>query len=68
MLIDFEGGGRGEITVDSGAEESVCPVEWAPNFGVRPSERIMKFKGADGTEIKHYGQKEIIGTYPRHLF
>ena len=28
MDVDFVGGGKGEITVDSGAEESVCPKEW----------------------------------------
>eukprot|EP00973_Karenia_brevis_P038942 5376048-Karenia_brevis.AAC.1 len=28
LKVDFAGGGPTEITVDSGAEESVCPWEW----------------------------------------
>ena len=59
LIVDFLGGGRGEITVDSGAEESVCPVDWASQFGTNPVGTKMNFKGANGNTIEHYGQREI---------
>eukprot|EP00973_Karenia_brevis_P009006 1219967-Karenia_brevis.AAC.1 len=34
---EFVGGGKTEVTVDSGAEESVCPWEWGQQFGCRVS-------------------------------
>ena len=34
MDVVFEGGGKAEITVDSGAEESVCPWEFGQQFGL----------------------------------
>ena len=64
MVVQLIGGGRAEITIDSGAEESVCPYNWAPQFAVKPSQRLMRFRGANGNEIKHYGQKEIECEYP----
>ena len=45
----FVGGGKAEITVDSGAEENVCPREWGAQFGVRDAKRKMKFRNASCT-------------------
>ena len=64
LKVDFLGGGRGEITVDSGAEENVCPAGWAPQFQVKSPNRKMNFRGANGSEITHYGQKEVECTCP----
>ena len=33
-----------EITVDSGAEESVCPVGWGAEFGTKVAEEGMKMR------------------------
>eukprot|EP00973_Karenia_brevis_P060620 8430855-Karenia_brevis.AAC.1 len=35
MKVEFVGGGKTEVTVDSGAEESACPWEWGQQFGCR---------------------------------
>ena len=32
MGVNFVGEGRAEITVDSGAEENVCPWNWGGTF------------------------------------
>ena len=42
------GGGETEITVDSAAEESVCPREWGKQFGLRAADEWMKFASASG--------------------
>ena len=42
MDVDFVGGGKGRITVDSGAEENVCPVDWGNKFKV--NERVPEIK------------------------
>ena len=40
---------KGEITVDSGAEESVCPKGWCEEFGLKPVKgEGMKFKNSSG--------------------
>jgi hypothetical protein len=49
--------GMTDITIDSAAEESVCPKEWATAFGSRPSERKMRFINASGGEMGHYGER-----------
>jgi hypothetical protein len=49
--------GVDEITIDSAAEESVCPRSWAVEFGTRPSDRKMKFVNASGGEMGHYGER-----------
>ena len=53
-----------EIVVDSGAEESVCPLEWGSQFGIREADRWMKFKNASGGEIRHYGHRDVFVTSP----
>ena len=40
--------GHGEITVDSAAEESVCPKTWGDAYEMRRPSRWMKFVNASG--------------------
>jgi hypothetical protein len=49
--------GVDEITIDSAAEESVCPRGWAVEFGTKASDRKMKFINASGGEMGHYGER-----------
>ena len=60
--VDFWGGGKGEITVDSGAEESVCPKEWGSRFKINEGVTKLKFRGASGDRIKHYGERAVFVT------
>ena len=62
MDVDFVGGGKGQITVDSGAEENVCPTDWGRKFRVNEEVPAMKFRGADGSRIKHYGERLVVVT------
>ena len=48
MDVQFVGGEKTEITVDSGAEESVCPWGWGEQFRIEPADRPMFFKNASG--------------------
>ena len=49
-----------DVTVDSAAEESVCPQDWANNFEMQPlMGEGMKFVNANGGRIKHYGSKKV---------
>ena len=52
-------GVRTEITVDSAADESVCPQGWAAHFGTGPSDRALKLVNASGGEICHYGSRQV---------
>ena len=57
------GDGRGKTftTVDSAAEESVCPKAWGDHFGtedVRPGEE-MRLVNANGGKIAHYGSRRV---------
>ena len=49
--------GGGEITVDSAAEESVCPQAWGEQYQTRRPARWMRFVNASGGEMNHYGEK-----------
>jgi hypothetical protein len=51
--------GKGEITIDSAAEESVCPRDWAGAFPTKVKEKKLHFKTASGEEMQHYGEKAI---------
>ena len=64
MEVYFEDGQPTTITVDSRAEESVCPYGWASQFGIQPSQRKMNFLNASGGEIKHYGQRDVTVVSP----
>ena len=50
-----------EITVDSAAEESVCPLHWAEQFGLEPvpKGREMKLVNASGGKIAHWGSRKV---------
>ena len=63
-LLDVElGGAWTTITLDSGAEESVCPMDWGKEFGLHPSKKIQ-FSGANGSAIEHYGMREVTVKSP----
>jgi hypothetical protein len=47
----------GEITVDSAAEESVCPREWCKEFGTKEPVKWLKFVNASGGQMGHYGER-----------
>jgi hypothetical protein len=49
--------GADEITIDSAAEESVCPRNWAVAFGTKEAGRKLKFINASGGEMGHYGER-----------
>ena len=62
MDVNLVGGGKGEITVDSGAEESVCPTDWGNRFRVNENVPRLRFRGADGGLIKHHGERMVVVT------
>ena len=49
------------ITVDSGAEESVCPLVWGREFGLTKVQPGMEMKmvNAAGGEMPHYGARKV---------
>ena len=49
--------GAGEITVDSAAEESVCPKSWGEAYPMRKPKKWLRFVNASGGEMSHYGEK-----------
>eukprot|EP00973_Karenia_brevis_P095713 12428763-Karenia_brevis.AAC.1 len=59
MKVNFVGGGSTDITVDSGAEESVCPWEWGQQFGCRAVGEPLKFRNASGKKIHHLGSRDV---------
>jgi len=59
MDVTFEGGKSTTITVDSGAEENVCPYEWGSQFGIHNADKWMSFRGANGSPIEHYGKRNV---------
>ena len=64
MEVNFVGGGRTEITVDSGAEENVCPWEWGEQFETTDADTWMNFRNASGGHIAHYGRRDVLVTSP----
>ena len=56
-----KGLGKGEIVVDSGAAESVCPWDWANQFPLKEvaPENKRNFRNASGGKMEHYGEKLI---------
>ena len=49
------------ITVDSGAEESVCPLSWGEAFGLNLV-RVggeMRMVNAAGDPMRHYGSRKV---------
>jgi hypothetical protein len=59
MRVKFPNGEETEITVDSGAEESVCPYEWGEIFGINNSNRTLNLINASGGIIQHYGTRIV---------
>eukprot|EP00973_Karenia_brevis_P027468 3788980-Karenia_brevis.AAC.1 len=59
MKVEFVGGGSTEITVDSGAEESVCPWAWGQQLGCRRVSQPMSFRNASGKLIPHWGSRSV---------
>lgn len=53
--------GKGEIIVDSGAAESVCPWGWATAFPIKeiPEGRKRDFRNASGDPMGHYGERRV---------
>jgi len=50
---------KGEVTIDSAAEESVCPKEWCQEYELVESKgKGMKLVAANGSVIKHYGSRK----------
>ena len=60
MEVLFVGGGTTQITVDSGAEENVCPWEWGSQFETLPVDRRMNFRNASGGFIEHWGKRNVM--------
>jgi len=63
-IMDVSFGDAGEdwteITVDSAAEESVCPYEWGERFGLMRVDRKMNLVNASGGKIDHYGERKVV--------
>ena len=60
MEVQFVGGEKTAITVDSGAEENVCPWGWGEKlFGTQRAQEHMNFKNASGGSIEHWGKREV---------
>ncbi len=49
--------GVSEITIDSAAEESVCPREWGKQYPMREPAKWLNFTNASGGHMKHYGER-----------
>jgi hypothetical protein len=50
--------GKGEITIDSAAEESVCPKAWGMEYGTAEPSKWLKFVNASGGAMGHYGERK----------
>ena len=61
-LLDakFKGGENIAVVVDSGAEENVCPFWWGQQFGMSAPKSWLKFSGANGAAIEHYGKRAVL--------
>ena len=59
LVVNFVGGKTTEITIDSAAEESVCPWKWGEQFGVSEATEWMKLTSANGSNIKHWGERLV---------
>ena len=64
MHVRFINGEETEITVDSGAEENVCPWGWGAQFETKETDKWMNFRNASGGKIEHYKKMKIIVTSP----
>ena len=62
MDVHFDGGDKTSITVDSGAEENVCPLDWGSQFHMKGVTQRMSFRNASGGEIEHHGTRDVLVT------
>ena len=60
MMAKFRGGKDTAITIDSGAEESVCPKVWGSQFGINSGVKKIDFRNASGGGISHFGERKVI--------
>ena len=51
-------GCENDVAMDSGASVQECPLDWGEEYGL-VSTVPMELFSADGTRIKHYGQRQI---------
>jgi hypothetical protein len=58
MRVGLEGR-QADITVDSGAQESVCGKEWGSGFPLVSPPVWRHFKTASGSLMNHYGQRTV---------
>ena len=49
--------GSGEITIDSAAEESVCPKDWGAAYPLKDPAKWLRFTNASGGKMGHYGER-----------
>ena len=55
--------GRGDIIVDSAADESCWPVGQGDAYKTRQTAKELKLRTASGGDMKHYGEKLITFKY-----
>ena len=55
--------GIGDIIVDSAADESCWPVGQGDAYPTKVSSRTMRLKTANGGDMQHYGEKEVLFRY-----
>jgi hypothetical protein len=51
--------GHGKVTIDSGAEESVWPIGLLKAERLAPTKNPRNFVAANGSPLKHYGEKVV---------
>ena len=59
MDVNFPGGNFTEVTVDSGAEESVRPCNWREQLGLHKAPKELHLVNASGAVIPHYVQRVV---------
>ena len=59
--------GKGDITVDSAADESCWPKGQGDAFKTRPSKKRIILKTANGGEMGHYGEKDVTFKCDGHI-
>jgi hypothetical protein len=64
MDVNFVGGEKTLITVDSGAEENVCPWSWGEQFATTDPKEKRDFRNASGGAITHYGERDVLVEAP----
>ena len=60
---DWASLGVGDIIVDSAADESCWPVGQGDAYPTKESRRKMLLRIANGGDMQHYGEEEVISRY-----